>query len=251
MKTAYLKGLETATASNRQLKKAVAAFCVLKSFDKSGYIAVSRYKEVAALMDITGRTLYARIAQMKAAGLITASRKGITLKSWLTVADLFDIAEVKFYYVAGTVRPDLVLSALFIRTRQQVCESAFLRKVNKDTELKNHLQKVTGLSISEKGFAAAVYSSQLLATVLNKKGELITLNANTTPGYKNLSKKLGYNSRGGLAYLKRKLQKAELLTVEKREFTTVPHVYNCVMGNVYYRRPQQQRRLQLTDTFKF
>ncbi len=252
MKTAYLKGLETATANSRTLKRAAGCFCVLKTYEKSGYIPVSRYVDAAQLLGVTVRTFYARIKQMEAAGLIiNHGRKGMSLKSWLTVANNYNITETKFNYVAGTVRPDLVLSALFIRSRQQACETAFLRKVNKDTELKQHLQKVTGLNTSDKGFAAAVYKSQLLATLLNKKGELITLNANTTPGYKNLSDLLGYNSRGGLAYLKRQLQKAELLTVEKREYTTVPHVYNCVMGNVYYRRPLQQRRLQLTDTFKF
>jgi len=251
MKTAYLKGLESATANNRTLKRAVGCFCVLKTYEKSGYIALTRYADCAALLGITTRTFYARINQMQAAGLITANRKGISLRSWHTVAQLFSINETKFYYVPGTTRPDLTLTALFIRSRQLACEAAFLRKVNKDTELKQHLQKVTGLQTSDKGFAAAVYKYQLLATLLNKKGEIITLNANTTPGYKNLSDLLGYNSRGGLAYLKRKLQKAELLTVEKREYTTTPHVYGSVMGNVYYRRPLQQRRLQLTDTFKF
>jgi hypothetical protein len=252
MKVAYLKGLETATADNRQLKKAVGTFCVLKALNKSGFVGIANYSEAAAQLNITSRTLYTRIKQMEAAGLITTTGgQGVFLKSWEDVADLFDIAELKYSYVKGTERPDLVLSALFIRSRQRVCESAFLFKVNKDVELKNYLVKVTGLQTSEKGFAAAVLKQQLLATLINNKAALINLNANTTPGYKNLSKKLGYNSRGGLAYLKRILQKADLLTTEKREFTTAPAVYSALIGNVYYRRPLQQRRLTLTDTYNF
>ena len=252
MKTAYLKGLEAAVANNRQLKRAVGTYCVLKSFDKSGYVPNTRYQEAADQIGITVRTLYARIKLMQAAGLCRSnSRNGIFLTSWQNCANLFEIPEVKFYYIKGNTRPDLVLDALFIRSRQQVCEKAFLRKVNKNPELKNHLQQVTGLQTFEKGFAAAVYKSQLIATLINQKGQLIELNADTTPGYKNLSFYLGYNSRGGLAYKKRLLVKQGLLTVEKRQFTTAPKVYSAILGTVFYDRSQQQRKLQLTDNFSF
>lgn len=262
MKIAILKGLESYVKDTR-LKKALAVFCVLKAQNKSGYISCKKYAEAAQACHMTTRTFYTRLKDLRKYNLIAPSTghgydKFISLTSWQTVMKQYNITERKFTYVKNSTRPHLIFDVLFIKTLEPRQQKAALRKVNNYITIHHHLEQVTGKKSTEKGFLAAVLTYQLaLYRAGNNEHETFLINASTSPSHRTMKKHFDFSSNATIHYKMQTLIKHGLLEINGREQQIHNNCYPAKkderprIGNIFYDRTEQARKLKLTNQLKF
>ena len=252
MKTKIITQIALQTAANKPLKRAFAFYFGLKTINTDGFFQSSGYAATAKALKITLPTFYSRLALLKQFNLSVNTKKQFTLISYEKACTLYN-CQFKYYY---TAQPDLqlTLDALAIKIRKQAMQAAFFRKLNKYPAIAQTLKQITGLETSAPGFQEAVIDSLVQDHVKfsqPQNSDLYALNADDNKNYTTLSTLFGYNSRGGMAYKKRKMAAAGIAKAVTRQYSINPHRYSSKQGNICYFRPDKARILTLCDNLIF
>lgn len=248
MKTKIITQIALQTAANKPLKRAFAFYFSLKTINTDGFFQSSGYAATAKSLKITLPTFYSRLALLKQFNLSVNTKKQFTLISYEKACQLYN-CQYKYYY---TTQPDiqLALDGLAIKIRKQAMSAAFQRKLQKYPAIAESLEQITGLERTNKNFQEAIIGSLIQDHVNFSRPDnldLYTLNADDNMNYITLSLLFGYNSRGGMAYKKRKLEAAGIAKAVKRQYSINMHRYSSNQGNVCYFRPDKSRVLTLCD----
>lgn len=248
MKAKIITQIALQTAANKPLKRAFAFYFSLKTINTDGFFQSSGYAATAKALKITLPTFYSRLALLKQFNLSVNTKKQFTLISYEKACQLYN-CQFKYYY---TTQPDLqlTLDALAIKLKKQAMQAAFFRKLSKYPAIAESLKQITGLETNSPGFQEAVVSSLVQDHVKFSRPDnldLYALNADDNMNYATLSTLFGYNSRGGMAYKKRKLAAAGIAKAEPRQYSINPHRYSTKAGNICYFRPDKSRVLTLCD----
>lgn len=251
MKTKIITQIALQTAANKPLKRAFEFYFKLKTLNTSGYFTSSEYKQAAASLEISLPTFYSRLAACKNYKLTTHSKKAFTLRSYAAVCEQYE-AQQKFFFTAQN-DIQLVLDALAIRAKKMAMQQAFFNRLKKYPATAERLEQITGLKTTDVGFREAVLCSLLNdhAFATPQDADLNSLNPDDNLNYASLSTLFGYNSRGAMAYKKRKMKQCDMANAIRRQYSVNHHRYSSILGNICYFRPEKARVLTLPDQLDF
>lgn len=261
------KNLANFCMHSKTIRKAVDSLLMLKHLLPHGYMCADT-KGLQALendLGISYKTIQRRLFTLKNLGLVTyKGGKMVHFASWVTMRQITECSATSFYNynidLLKIVSIEHQLEALAINEYQEQCKKAYYTKINKD-DLKSVIieRAFDGVKPFE-SFTEAVTIAHLADYIQGRNKESYYLyeynRSDAQIGYKRLTQLFGYNSWGGMAYKKRKLQVMGLIDVQKRQIEfdrslhTNTQARKTVLGSITYQKATGKLQLTLPDSIK-
>lgn len=261
------KGISLAVIGDKRARKLLDTFLILKSAYKSGTVKIdgNSMNELAALCGRSSKTVKNRIKELAADGLVKYSKdlRFIYLCKWEHLCVHYGISPLfRFYYVKKTPGKTVedVLEALAMKEKEKECARAAQYKLHQsDSNIQSEIVQVAGKTLE------AVAHCQLYHDLTDKKClpddvALIlfsVLRGDTSISSKKWSELFGYESKGGMAYKKRKLANKGLIVVTKREWKlgtgthTTRKRRKCVSGSVVWIQREKELKFVACDSITY
>lgn len=220
------KGLALQVAGDNQLRKALDTFIVMKAIVDGGRFAntIAQRKGLAMECRVHVKTFNSRLQRLEAEQLVTITTETVTLASWNALTDQYGLSG-RFNYVETAERIEYVLLAKLIHEQKTRCKITHKNKLKRDPIIRYALHNATA---QERPRSDDVLNSQVHCFVTEGKDysaddryilSLFQFRADFDCSYRRYSQLLGYSSKGGFAYMKRKLQRLKLISVQSRRGT--------------------------------
>lgn len=210
------------------LIKPIGDYFILKASTTSGIIPnyAKNLSSVLELLNISKATFYARLKVLEAANLVRRSGGSLIFSSYQFLIQAYEITEVsnitvinyqpkkhKFYELLNA-------SVLYVKSHE--IQESIDRKINKVAEFKELIQQRKKQSDSkdlrDSDFLLKLQIENFVNATQTEETELINPDHNVTARY--IRKQFNFKSYKSVAYLKKKLQKDGLISVNKRWYTS-------------------------------
>lgn len=240
--------LPAAIAHSNKLKSSLDTWLVLKSYCESGIVklgAIER-KDLSNICICSVKTFTKRLKHLAGLGLIEYSKQSALLCSWDKLAAIFELKEeaghkLHHYFIKydGSKRIFDVLEAKMMQAKEAQCRKAAISKLTRNSIIAQEVKQLAGHVNME-----AVLHSQL-HHYLNEFKQLSedeyfvlfkVARADTALSSKQWAWLFDVRGRGTMAYKKRKLVAAGLITVTKRAYVlpsgthTTKASRKCILG---------------------
>ncbi len=235
---------------NRAIRS-LAAFYTLKCLTNSGFIVdyPSQLAELCTILNCVPSVFYARLQECQEMGLLTWNRKSkcIELASYNAVCEYFgttdaQLVEIKYNYATDKLYHLMELA--FIESLQEAQRQKFYERAQADQGLMHiflRFLNITTKDISKLDTELLKYQVYCFTEGHEYYDYLMRLNPDFNCNARTLRKKFNFKSYKSVAFLKKKLSRLGLLTVERRPAHT-SKVRSRLTTNHY--RPFNQQVLQ-------
>jgi len=220
--------LVTNIVKDRQLRKKyctnrlirpIASYFALKSTISSGVIQNYSKQSVSLseFLGITRATFFKHIKILESLKLVKRFPSGaLVLSSYAKMIEVFDLVSDSVTIVNYTPGQKLymILEALPIRNKIEEQKDAIYKRINGAKEVKDHYDNF--LKVDKGNYQEAILKRQIHNFIHNTPDDLYSwLNADTQLRARSIFKMFGFKSYRSVAYLKRKLEKANICTIER------------------------------------
>lgn len=257
-------GLASEVLNSKTSRKSLETYYMLKSIAPNGWVK-NTVKDLTALeksLKICYKTIKTRLKHLSKIGLVKINQTNIVIASTKKINALYSTGSNGHYTIKGELLNKIKLEdyfiALAIKEKKEECSKAFYAK-QKRLALDKEIIKGVFYGEKPKGsYKEAVTEAHLNDYVQNANTSSYSYafdfaRADVEIGYKKLSNMLGYKGKGSLAYTKRKLQKAGVITIQKRkvEISTKTHSTKqkrkTSLGTINYDSRKKCLVLQMPD----
>ena len=209
--------------TNKEIKQ-IALFYLLKHITTSG--VVKEYaKNLQSLLTITGLsqgTFYTQLRGLKKKGLVRKNAHNLILSNYNTLLELYDVQDIttpitikfnpsthKFTHLLefSTLADNMYRQSLLIK-----------KKLEKSPYTLEILQRYAKQQSTAKTLAVA--QKHAFVNGSDEINTLFFINPNITITWKRLFREFNFKSYKSVAYLKKKLQRNKIVTIEKNGFFT-------------------------------
>lgn len=212
--------------TNRTIRP-LAFYYILKSLTTSGIIKeyARHLDDLTKVLNCTVSTFYAHLAECKKMGLVAVNRKSLILAGYARVGECLDSISGDFVtirYNPGKDKFYQLMEAAYIVTLQRHQEEHFNAKVERSPELQTLFRSTLSMVTGSKSFAKPLHNYQIHTFIHGHQHyfELMAYNPDFQLSARLLRKYFNFKSNKSVAYLKKKLVAKEIITVEKREYTS-------------------------------
>ena len=209
--------------TNREIKQ-IALFYLLKHLTTSGVVKeyAKNLKSILAITGLSQGTFYSQVRELKKKGLIVKNAHNLILSNYKTLLELYGIQDeatpitIKFNPSTHKFVHLLEFSTLADNMYRQ--NIVIKKKLEKSPYTLEILQQYAKQQTTAKTLATAQKHA-----FVNGSDELNTLffiNPNITITWKRLFREYNFKSYKSVAYLKKKLQRNKIVTIDKNGFFT-------------------------------
>ena len=220
----YRRTLTEQQKEIRERNKAISQLLIIKAVlkDKT-FFESSDIEALKLYCDYTDKkTFLKNLKVLESLEMISEASGKYFIAGWEKIGLKFKHKEkhIRFKFVKHGNRLETKLTRIALEQKEQQCKQAATLQLNKCTELKDEVMRITG-----KGTLSAL---ELVQDSITKNPALAksfdidsyilfkVCRGNVSLSYRFWSCLLGYKSIGGFAQVKRKLQKAGLIAVQKQ-----------------------------------
>lgn len=263
-----------ACAGNKRLRKAISLFLYLKTKDENGSGTLNYHSFIIKATEdlhVHEKTIRNWLKLAQEFGVIEQINKGkngydgnYRFLSWNDISSKFECFNNRFYYIKLqniNFKIEYILERFAIEEKQKECENACLNKYNYYLVKEGLNEVVSELGIKNnltdlKNCQQYDFLTAGIKLTESQRFFINIANPDINVGYKRFSEIFGYKSRGGFAYMKRKLLKHGLIDIKPRqiqvleqfrELMTTKESRTTKLGCVNYFRPLKTLVLTLCD----
>ncbi len=267
-----LRRIETDHAAQlRQRTRALASFCIIKAVLKVNKALAFEQGDKAELAklceDINVKTLNERLQTLYELKLIEYQGEKIILASWEKVCEVFKVPvffRQPFYFIKSNGKKiAYVMKQKRMQEKEGQCKQAAQSKLDKCSELQYELSRLSGKgkptlsALAELQWSLFLNPNLIDAFGMDSFLVFKIVRGDTALSYRYWSVLFGYKSKGGFAYLKRKLISSGLIAVFKRvemidskQLSTRQSRSNC-LGTGIYDRATELVKFQRPDSVHY
>lgn len=258
------KGLPVKIGCSKHHRKSLSLLFCIKAHCDAGRFKKTKIlqQHYAGLARICYNTFLTHLVHLGQLGLVKVEGGYLYLASWEQIADKFELkGTLRFYHISsptGKTKLEDILESLAMREVMDKNKAAFYFYLLMHPEVKETLQRVVGSANRSDVLRSQLENFLTAYGDISKSDayDLTLFRADNNVSYRYWSHFFVYNSKGGFAYKKRKLEALNLIEVERERKAVLNHhtrrdSRRCILGSVNWDSRIKKPVLTLPDAISF